>query len=319
MSQSPAILLMGPTASGKTDLALAVAERLPVTLISVDSAMVYRRMDIGTGKPPPEVLACHPHHLVDILEPHESYSAARFLEDAKAAVAAARAAGRIPLLVGGTMLYFRTLIQGISRLPQADPALRAELEARLRCEGAAVLHQELARLDPASAARIHRNDPQRILRALEVCHLTGIPYSQALGRRSGALEGPWVKLALAPAERNELHRRIARRFDAMLAAGLVEEVAELRRDSRIRADLPSMRSVGYRQVWRHLDGEWDRDTLRERGCAATRQLAKRQFTWLRRESGLQWLNADSPLADKVAVILRAVEDSSLWAFAEETK
>ncbi len=319
MSLPPAILLMGPTASGKTELALAVAERLPVTLISVDSAMVYRRMDIGTGKPPPEILARHPHHLVDVLEPHERYSAARFLEEAKSAVAEARAAGRIPLLVGGTMLYFRTLTQGISRLPQADPAVRAELEARLHHEGAEALHGELARLDPTSAARIHRNDPQRILRALEVCRLTGRPYSQALGRRDGALEGPWLKLALAPAERGELHRRIAQRFDAMLAAGLVEEVAELRRDPRIHAGLPSMRSVGYRQVWRHLDGEWDRDTLRERGCAATRQLAKRQFTWLRREPGLQWLDTDSSLSDKMAAILQAVEDSRLWTFSEETK
>ncbi len=308
----PVILLMGPTAAGKTDLALALAERLPVDIVSVDSAMVYRRMDIGTGKPPPEVLARHPHHLVDIREPHEPYSAAEFQADARRAIEAIRAAGRIPLLVGGTMLYFRALTEGLSHLPAADPALRRELEAQLvRC-GSAALHAELARLDPRAARRIHPNDPQRILRALEVCRLAGRPYSELLGERHGALRGPCLKLALAPAERARLHRRIERRFDAMLAAGLVDEVAALRRDPRIHAELPSMRSVGYRQVWRYLEGEGDWENLRQRGWAATRQLAKRQFTWLRRERGLHWLDADTAPEALSAEVMRLLETPGAW-------
>ncbi len=312
----PVILLMGPTAAGKTDLALALAERLPVDIVSVDSAMVYRRMDIGTGKPPPEILARYPHRLVDIREPFEPYSAAEFQADARQAIEAIHAAGRIPLLVGGTMLYFRALTEGLSRLPAADPDLRRELEAALARRGAAALHVELARLDPPSARRIHPNDPQRILRALEVCRLSGRPYSSLLGERHGALRGPCLKLALAPAERARLHQRIERRFDAMLTAGLVDEVAALRTDPRIHAALPSMRSVGYRQVWRYLEGEGDWDTLRRRGCAATRQLAKRQFTWLRREQGLHWLDTDTALEVLSATVMRLLEDRHAWYFPE---
>jgi len=308
----PVILLMGPTAAGKTDLALALAERLPVDIVSVDSAMVYRRMDIGTGKPPPEVLARHPHRLVNIREPYEPYSAAEFQADAREAVETIWAAGRIPLLVGGTMLYFRALTEGLSRLPAGDPTLRAELEADLARRGSVALHADLARLDPVSARRIHPHDPQRILRALEVCRLTGRAYSSLLGERHGALEGPCLKLALAPAERARLHRRIERRFDTMLAAGLVDEVAALRADPRIHAELPSMRSVGYRQVWRYLEGEGDWDALRQRGWAATRQLAKRQFTWLRRERGLHWLDADTAPEVLSVSVERLLEDTRAW-------
>ncbi len=291
---------MGPTAAGKTELALALAERLPVELVSVDSAMVYRRMDIGTGKPSPEVLARHPHHLVDIREPHETYSAAQFLADARRLVADIRRRGRIPLLVGGTMLYFRALQEGLSPLPEADPALRRRLERELAEAGVAAMHARLAALDPQAAQRIRPSDPQRVLRALEVCLLTERPYSAQLGPRQGGVAGPLLKLALTPARRSDLHRRIERRFDAMLAAGLVEEVAALREDPRIHAALPSMRAVGYRQVWRHLEGAWDWQTMRLRAHAATRQLAKRQFTWLRREARLHWLDTDTPLAQSCA-------------------
>ena len=302
----PAILLMGPTASGKTDLAVALARRLPVDLISVDSALVYRGMDIGTAKPPPELLAAVPHALVDILDPEESYSAARFRTDALEAMARSRAAGRVPLLVGGTMLYFHALRHGLAELPSADPGVRARLQQAWEEEGGAVLHRRLARLDPEAAARIHPNDPQRLLRALEVIELSGEPLSRLQARqRQDAL--PWRLLVLvrAPASRAVLHERIARRFHRMLAAGFEEEVAGLLARPGVHPGLPSMRAVGYRQVAEYLLGGCDRETMIERGIVATRQLAKRQFTWLRREREAHWLDDES---DVVGRAMRLVED-----------
>ncbi len=287
-----AVALMGPTASGKSALALALAERFPVEIVSVDSAQVYRGLDIGTAKPPPALRARVPHHLIDVCDPAEAYSAARFREDALRLIGEIRARGRIPLLVGGTMLYFRALERGLSPLPAADPGVRAELEAEAARRGWPALHAELARVDPAAAARIHPNDPQRIQRALEVHRLTGRPLSE-LQRRGGAQGGVRLhKAAVAPADRERLRRRIAERFEAMLAEGLVEEVARLRRRPELHLGLPALKSVGYRQVWRHLAGELSYEEMRARAIMATRQLAKRQLTWLRAEPGLRWFRGE---------------------------
>ncbi|HEX5802605.1 MAG TPA: tRNA (adenosine(37)-N6)-dimethylallyltransferase MiaA [Azospira sp.] len=279
--QPRAILLMGPTASGKTAAALELADRFPLALISVDSALVYRDMDIGTAKPDRETLARYPHALVDLISPEESYSAARFVADARAAMAEAAAAGKVPLLVGGTMLYYKALRSGLADLPQADPALRAELDAEAAARGWPALHAELARHDPETAARLAPNDAQRLQRALEILRLTGRPMSALLAE--AAAERPrddFLALGLLPADRGELHRRIAERFDAMLAGGLEDEVGRLRSKYRLTPELPSMRCVGYRQVWEAQDGTIPRGELRERGIYATRQLAKRQITWL---------------------------------------
>lgn len=278
---------MGPTASGKTDLAVALAERLGCAVVSVDSAMVYRGMDIGTAKPGPEVVARAPHRLIDILDPAETYSAGRFRADALAEMAAIAREGRVPLLVGGTGLYFRALDRGLSALPGADPEVRARLDAEAAERGWPALHGRLAECDPAAAARIHPNDPQRIQRALEVYLLTGRPLS-AFFREAGEGGLPFrvVKVALEPAERGVLHERIAVRFGRMLDEGLMEEVARLRARGDLTPDTPSMRAVGYRQVWAYLAGELDRPTMVERAVVATRQLAKRQLTWLRAETGV---------------------------------
>jgi tRNA dimethylallyltransferase len=282
----PLLCIMGPTASGKTDLAIALAEALDGELISVDSALVYRGLDIGSAKP------AYPHHLIDICDPAEVYSAARFVSDARTAIDAISQRGRRPILVGGTMLYYRALLQGLAPMPPADPALRADLETRAAQEGWPVLHAELARLDPVSAARIHPNHSQRILRALELCRLTGRPASAIHGETpEPAL--PSLCVALAPAERATLHARIATRLQGMLADGFVEEVAALRARGDLHPDLPSMRAVGYRQIWDHLDGAVDLDRAVERALAATRQLAKRQLTWLRSWPQLSWLLTDS--------------------------
>ena len=283
MSPLPAILLMGPTAAGKSALALALAERFGGEIVSVDSAQVFRGMDIGTAKPDAAARSRVAHHLIDLIEPTEAYSAARFRADALAAIASIRTRGRVPILCGGTMLYFRALTEGLSALPSANPRARAELDARAAREGWPALHAELGRVDPATAARLKPTDAQRIQRALEVWHAAGVPLSQLQGRRTRAdseLE-PAKRIALVPSDRARLHQAIAERFDAMLARGLVEELRELRRRYALAPELPSMRSVGYRQAWSFLDGEIDRATLRARGIAATRQLAKRQFTWLR--------------------------------------
>lgn len=279
----PAILLMGPTASGKSALALALAAAVDGEIVSVDSAQVYRGMDIGTAKPSAVERAAVAHHLVDIIDPTEGYSAARFVTDALAAVAAIRARGRVPILVGGTMLYFKALTAGLSTLPQADPAVRAALDVRAARDGWPALHAELARVDPVTAARLAPTDAQRIQRALEVHALTGTPLSVLQGRRSPVAPalGPTVALAIVPAERSVLHAAIAQRFAAMLAAGLVDELRALRTHYALDPGLPSMRCVGYRQAWRFLDGEIDAAQLLAQGIAATRQLAKRQYTWLR--------------------------------------
>lgn len=276
-----AILLMGPTASGKTAAALALAERFPLDLVSVDSALVYRDMDIGTAKPDRATLARHPHALIDLISPEESYSAARFCRDAHAAIDAAVARGRVPLLVGGTMLYYKALLGGLAELPEADAALRAELDAEAAARGWPALHAELARHDPETAARLAPNDAQRIQRALEVLRATGRPLSTLL-RAAQAQQRPLetLSLALLPSDRGVLHARIAQRFDEMLAAGLEDELRRLRRQYRLRPELPSMRCVGYRQAWEAAEGMIPRHELRERGIVATRQLAKRQITWL---------------------------------------
>lgn len=287
-----AIALMGPTASGKTGLAVELVKRLGGEIVSVDSALIYRGMDVGTAKPGPEVLAVAPHRLIDILDPAESYSAARFREDALAAMREITSAGRVPLLVGGTMLYFDVLQYGISPLPGADAALRAGLDARARREGWPALHAELARLDPVAAARIHPNDPQRIQRALEVCYISGRPVSELHGR--GAVESGeyrYIKLALAPAERSVLHGIIEQRFRSMMALGFLEEVRRLRARADLHAGLPSMRAVGYRQLWEHLDGACGLEEAVRRGIVATRRYAKRQLTWLRAEADVTWFDS----------------------------
>jgi tRNA dimethylallyltransferase len=302
-SLPPVIFVMGPTASGKTELAIALHDRLPVELISVDSAMVYRGMDIGTAKPSREELARAPHRLIDICEPSEIYSAARFRDDALRAMRAITAAGRIPLLVGGTMLYFRALQHGLSALPQSDRAIRADLEARLERDGLAALHRALAKVDPVAASRIHANDPQRTLRALEVWEITGRPLSELQQVAGAAMPYDAIKLVRAPAERAVLHARIEQRFDAMLAAGFVDEVRSLIARGDLHPDLPSMRSVGYRQAWQWLRGECGYEAMVERAKSATRQLAKRQMTWLRSEIGAHWLDASQdPLGEAMALL-----------------
>ena len=301
----PAILLMGPTASGKTDLAIALSAALPVAIISVDSAMVYRGMDIGTAKPSPAELERAPHRLIDICDPAEVYSAARFREDALAAMAEVTEAGQIPLLVGGTMLYFRALQNGLSDLPRADPAVRARLEAQLVEEGVHGLHRRLTEADPVAAARIHRNDPQRTLRALEVWEVTGRPLSELQAEAGTAMPYRAIKLVRSPAERSTLHERIDRRFDAMLAAGFVDEVRGLVARDDLHPELPAMRSVGYRQVWGWLRGEFDYQDMVARGKAATRQLAKRQMTWLRSEADCHWLEPTGDIEQEALNVIRS--------------
>jgi tRNA dimethylallyltransferase len=282
---------MGPTASGKTALACAIADRYPVDIVSVDSAQVFRDMDIGTAKPDAATLARYPHRLIDIISPEERYSAARFRTDALAAMAAITAAGRVPLLVGGTMLYFKALREGLADLPEADPALRAQIDAEATERGWPALHAELAQLDPDTAARLAPTDAQRIQRALEILRTTGKPLNEHFAaQRSEPPPYRLLSLALLPSDRAVLHERIARRFDEMLAQGLVGEVERLRAQYKLDANLPSMRCVGYRQVWEMLEGTLPKNELRDRGIYATRQFAKRQITWLRSMSDLVTLD-----------------------------
>lgn len=290
----PLVAVMGPTAAGKTALALALAKRFPVELISVDSAQVYRGLNIGTAKPDAETLRRFPHRLIDIREPWEPYSAAAFRADALVAIAEIRSNGRTPLLVGGTMLYFRALLDGLSMLPEAHPAVRARIEAGAAAHGWEAMHARLAAADPRAAARIHPNDPQRITRALEVIELTGRSMSEQLATPRSLPALSVAKLVVAPRDRAQLHRQIADRCAQMFAAGLVGEVQRLMTDPRNHADLPAMRSVGYRQVLAHLAGEYDEAEARRRVLYATRQLAKRQLTWLRREADALWLDPEEP-------------------------
>lgn len=285
----PAILLLGPTASGKTDLALRLADQHPIDLISVDSALVFKDMNIGTAKPDAETLQRYPHALVDLITPEESYSAARFREEALTAMADSTDRGRIPLLVGGTMLYIKALLEGLSDLPQADTTLRVEIDARAQKLGWPSIHAELAKLDPITAARLAPNDSQRIQRALEICLLSGRPASALYAEQQQPAAPPYrfLSLALLPSDRAWLHERIALRFKLMLQQGFIEEVEALRAKYNLHADLPSMRCVGYRQAWEVLENTLAAKELEERGIYATRQLAKRQITWLNNTIGCE--------------------------------
>ena len=299
----PCIFLMGPTASGKTDLALFLSEQLPCELISVDSALVYRGMDIGTAKPSADILTRFPHHLVDIRDPSEAYSAAQFCSDAHALIQKIHAAGRIPLFVGGTGLYFRSLQQGLSDLPSANPEVRAELAAEAAALGWEKMHQKLAKIDPIAAQRIHPNDPQRIQRALEVHAISGMNMTEWFAQsQANAWQYPTIKIIISPAEREVLHSRIATRFHAMLEQGFIEEVQALYARADLNLSLPSMRAVGYRQVYLYLAGELPFSQVAEQGIIATRQLAKRQLTWLRAEKEAEWF--DSQHIDLAANVLK---------------
>lgn len=292
---------MGPTASGKTALACALAERFGLGLISVDSALVYRGMDVGTAKPDADTLARYPHALIDVCEPNQSYSAASFAADAKVEMARIRDSGKTPLLVGGTSLYFRALQYGLSPMPAADPAIREHLTERAAESGWPALHAELGTLDPVSAARIKPGDSQRIQRALEVIELTGESLSAQQSALPPRCDYRVLKLALVP-ERALLHQRIEQRFDAMLAAGFLDEVRTLRQRGDLKPELPSMRAVGYRQAWQHLDGTIDAKQFREAALAATRQLAKRQITWLRSTLDARWFTEATSVDKEMAAI-----------------
>lgn len=286
---------MGPTAAGKTDLALALAEKYPVEIISVDSALVYKGMDIGTAKPSPDLLARFPHHLVNMLDPTEAYSAGRFRDDALALMADITARGKVPLLVGGTMLYFKALQQGMSDLPSADPAVRAKLEAAAAEHGLAYLHKRLAEIDPVSAKRIHVNDPQRLQRALEVYELTGKSLTELTAESGEALPYDVTKVIVAPFERKVLHQRIADRYHKMVEHGFVDEVKQLYQRDDCHPQLPSIRAVGYRQAWSYLAGEYDEETFIYKAIVATRQMAKRQLTWLRAQQDGVWFDSTTGL------------------------
>lgn len=295
VSRPQVIFLMGPTASGKTDLAIALRQHLPVELISVDSTLVYRSMDIGTAKPSAAELAAAPHRLIDIRDPAEPYSAADFCEDAEREIAAIVAEGKIPLLVGGTMLYFKALLDGLAEMPPADPQVRATIEQEATQHGWPFIHAQLAQVDPETAAEIHPNHSQRLSRALEVYRVSGKTMSALRQEQQRHTHTPFAEryrvtqIAIAPRDRQSLHQRIATRFHKMLEQGLVEEVTRLHRREDLHPDLPAIRAVGYRQVWEYLDGDLTREEMVERGIIATRQLAKRQFTWLRGWPDLYWL------------------------------
>jgi tRNA dimethylallyltransferase len=307
----PTVLLMGPTASGKSAIALELASQLPIEIVSVDSAQVYRGMDIGTAKPDLATRARVPHHLVDIIDPDASYSAARFRADALRLIDDIRARGRIPLMAGGTMLYFKALREGLSQLPGADPDVRARIDVRAAREGWPALHRELKKVDPATAARLKPTDARRIQRALEVHAVAGQPLSALQGTRIGDGAFDALAFALVPSDRVALHGQIARRFDAMLAAGLVDELRALRQRYPLTITMPSMRCVGYRQAWSFLEADGDARALRERGIAATRQLAKRQLTWLRSTQTTRFdssTKAQAAIVGAIAASIRRVLD-----------
>ncbi len=307
----PVVFLMGPTASGKTAVAVELVAALPCEIISVDSALVYRGMNIGTAKPSAETLAVAPHQLIDIRDPAQCYSAAEFRDEALSLIQAIHARRRIPLLVGGSMLYFRALAGGLADLPAADHRLRTFLEREAQRAGWPALHERLARVDAETAARLHPNDAQRIQRALEVYELTGRALSDLTRRHAlEQLPFPLIKFVMVPAVREVLHRRIAERFRQMLDNGFVDEVFELRRRGDLDLSKPSMRAVGYRQIWCHLDGSYDYTTMVACGISATRQFAKRQLTWLRREQDAEWFDTNGPYA-RVVTRLKQRLDTAL--------
>ena len=307
-TQPPAIFLLGPTASGKSDLAMKLTSHLPVELVSVDSALVYRDMNIGTAKPDAEILRQYPHHLVDIRNPDEVYSAADFRSEVLTLMSAISERGNIPLLVGGTMLYFKVLIEGIASMPAADSAIREKIVREAKTGGWQKVHQRLAEVDPESAARIHPNDPQRLQRALEIWELTGESMTQLHKKQQNLVSLPFsvCQLAIIPSDRADLHRMIAARFEQMIKDGFIEEVEHLREKYDLNAELPSIKSVGYRQVWQYLEGEVDRKAMQERAIIATRQLAKRQFTWLR-----GWSNLKEIPFPEVNEALKIIQASSI--------
>ncbi len=309
MSKPLAICLMGPTATGKTELAEQLVQRLPCDIISVDSSLVYRGMDIGTAKPGPEVLARAPHRLIDIRDPSQPYSAADFRLDALREMDEIVQAGRIPLLVGGTMLYFKVLSEGIAAMPAADERVRKQIQDEADRGGWERLYKKLQQIDPVAAKKIHPNNPQRLMRALEVYELTGLPMGQHWQKQGLDTEGVGrfrlVNFAIAPQERSELHQRIEERFQAMLAQGLVDEVSALYRRGDLNGNLPALRAVGYRQVWQYLEGSLSYEQMIDKAVIATRQLAKRQLTWLRSWSPLNWLNMNDE--DLSGTILKMLE------------
>jgi tRNA dimethylallyltransferase len=302
--QPPVICLMGPTASGKTALAMDLHDALPCDIVSVDSALIYCDMDIGTAKPTAQELAKYPHRLINMRDAAQSYSAADFCYDALAEIANIRANNRIPLLVGGTMMYFKSLLEGISPLPQANVDIRKRIEAQAKQITWQGMHNELAQVDSEAAQRIHPNDPQRITRALEVFRITGKTLSQLTQIKGDKLEGDVLQFAITPKERSTLHERIAIRYQQMMTQGFEQEVIKLKARGDLHEDLPSIRCVGYRQMWQYLNGEFDRDEMVFRGVCATRQLAKRQLTWLRNWPNLHWLNSedDANLAKVLALV-----------------
>lgn len=293
---------MGPTASGKTALAISLRQQLPVELISVDSALIYRGMDIGTAKPSAAELAQAPHRLLDIRDPSEAYSAAEFRRDALAEMAEITRNGKIPLLVGGTMLYFKALLEGLSPLPPADPEVRQQIEQRAAEKGWEALHRQLCEIDPVAGSRIHPNDPQRLSRALEVFFISGKTLTELTKTSGEALPYEVYQFAIAPATRELLHQRIAMRYDQMLASGFEAEARALFARGDLHTDMPSIRCVGYRQMWSYLAGEIDYDEMVYRGICATRQLAKRQMTWLRGWHDVHWLDSDAPASARDAVL-----------------
>ena len=298
-----AIFLMGPTASGKTDLAIQLRSQLPVEVISVDSALIYKGMDIGTAKPSKEELDLVPHRLIDILDPSESYSAMNFRADALREMADITAQGKIPLLVGGTMLYYKALIEGLSPLPSADENIRTEIEQKAAQQGWAALHAELAKIDPISATRINPSDSQRINRALEVFYITGKSLTTLTEEKGEALPYDFVQFAIAPQDRHILHDRIEQRFHKMIELGFQAEVEKLYARGDLNINLPSIRCVGYRQMWEYLQGDYDHEGMIFRGICATRQLAKRQLTWLRGwKTPIQWLDSLQPQQAKETVL-----------------
>ena len=293
-SAPPAIFIMGPTASGKTALAMSLMKHLPVELISVDSALIYRGMDIGTAKPTAEELADAPHRLIDILDPTQAYSAADFRADALREMAEITARNKIPLLVGGTMLYFKALLEGLSPLPQADAAVRERIEKQAEEQGWNALHDQLSEIDPVAAMRIHPNDPQRLSRALEVFYISGKTLTELTKISGETLPYRVHQFAIAPTRREVIHQRIEERFSQMLSNGFEDEVRTLLARGDLHTDLPSIRCVGYRQMWSYLSGEFDYDEMVYRGVCATRQLAKRQMTWLRGWDNVEWLDSEKP-------------------------